>query len=94
MPTTVTSGQTLTVSAGQTSSGVTVLNGGSLIVASGGTAIATVLSNGAEEFVSSGGTLDIQSGASPADRNTRRDVTLPAGSVVSGRVRATPQGAF
>ncbi|MDB5482908.1 MAG: peptidase and matrixin and adamalysin [Caulobacteraceae bacterium] len=52
--TTVSSGQTVTVAAGQVDSGVTVQSGGVLDVASGGTAQATVVSGGLE-FVLTGG---------------------------------------
>jgi autotransporter passenger strand-loop-strand repeat protein len=67
----VSSGQTLTVSAGQTSTGITVESGGTLIVASGGTASGTTLNGGTLElfgnavnsgFVWSGGTLELGSG--------------------------------
>ena len=55
MATSVTSGQTLTVSVGQLSAGVEVLSGGTLSV-SGGTATGTVVSGGgAEQVVYSGG---------------------------------------
>jgi autotransporter passenger strand-loop-strand repeat protein len=54
-PPTVNSGQTLSITSGQTSSGVIVLGGGILDVLSGGTAIGSVVSSGAIVSVSSGG---------------------------------------
>jgi autotransporter passenger strand-loop-strand repeat protein len=53
--TTVSSGQTLDIFAGQTSKGVIVLNGGALVL-SGGTASGTIVSSGGTEQVYSGGT--------------------------------------
>jgi autotransporter passenger strand-loop-strand repeat protein/autotransporter-associated beta strand protein len=53
--TTVSSGHTLTISAGQTSSGIVVLSGGFELVDSGGVASGSVLSGG-HETVSFGGT--------------------------------------
>jgi autotransporter passenger strand-loop-strand repeat protein len=53
--TTVSSGQTLTISAGQTSTGIVVQSGGSLDVLSGGMASGTVVSSGGAETVFSGG---------------------------------------
>jgi autotransporter passenger strand-loop-strand repeat protein len=52
----VTSGQTLTISSGQTSGGVVVLSGGTLDILSGGTAVGTTVNSGGSEIVSSGGT--------------------------------------
>ena len=52
---TVTSGQTLSVTSGQTSSGVIVLGGGIVDVLSGGTARGTIVSSGGIEIISSGG---------------------------------------
>jgi autotransporter passenger strand-loop-strand repeat protein len=54
-PTTVSSGQTLMVSAGQTYSGITVLSGGIETVLSGGTASGTIVDSGGTETVSGGG---------------------------------------
>jgi autotransporter passenger strand-loop-strand repeat protein len=54
VPQTVGSGQTLTISAGQTSTGIVVLNGGTLNVLSGGIVINT-LDRGGTENISSGG---------------------------------------
>ena len=51
----VSSGQTLIVSGGQTSSGDVVLNGGTEAVLSGGTVISSVISTGGRQVVSSGG---------------------------------------
>src|SRR5215469_915196 len=51
----VSSGQTLEISAGQTSSGIFVESGGALDVLSGGTAISTMVSDGGVEIVESGG---------------------------------------
>ncbi len=53
-PNVVSSGQTLIISNGQTSTGVTVLSGGQEIVLSGGTASATTVSGGGFEQVGSG----------------------------------------
>jgi autotransporter passenger strand-loop-strand repeat protein len=52
--TTVSSGQTLIVSSGQTSTGVIVLSGGTLEVLSGGSVVGTVDSGG-NDFISAGG---------------------------------------
>jgi autotransporter passenger strand-loop-strand repeat protein len=52
----VSSGQVVTITAGQTSSGLVVLSGGSVLVSSGGFASATTVLSGGFEAVSFGGT--------------------------------------
>jgi len=69
MPT-VSSGQTLDISAGESSAGVEVLSGGILRVLSGGTAGRKALSGG-EQRVAEGGTAGdttVSGGASRHDR--------------------------
>jgi autotransporter passenger strand-loop-strand repeat protein len=72
---TVSSGQTLEVSSGQTSNGIIVLSGGTLQVDFGGTALGTVDSGGTDNvygsangtIVSSGGTETVESGGTAID---------------------------
>jgi autotransporter passenger strand-loop-strand repeat protein len=69
----VSSGQTLSITSGRVSSGITVLSGGTLDVLSGGTANGTAISGGSEVVLSggaiagttsiSGGTLALAAGA-------------------------------
>jgi autotransporter passenger strand-loop-strand repeat protein len=69
MPT-VSSGQTLDISAGESSAGVQVLSGGILRVLSGGTVGGKVLSGG-EQIVAEGGTAGdttVSGGGSTHDR--------------------------
>ena len=54
---TVMSGQTLTVSSGQTSDGIVVQSGGILDVVSGGSTVSATIFSGGNEWVSSGGTV-------------------------------------
>src|SRR5580704_8276147 len=81
--TTVSSGQNLYVSSGQTSSGVVILNGGGLHVLSGGTASGTTVSSGGALDVLSGGFADpttIFSGGSEVVSAGGEDV----GALISG----------
>ena len=81
--TTVSSGQTLVVSAGQTDTGITVLAGGTVDVASGGKASGTVISSGGTEIVSSGGTdvsATVENGGSQTILSGGADI----GTVMSG----------
>ena len=72
---TVSSGQTLTVSSGQTSSGVLVSRGGTLNVLSGGTVSGAIIDSGGTERVSGtdiGGTLERRDGSRQPHRSGER----------------------
>jgi autotransporter passenger strand-loop-strand repeat protein len=100
----VSSGQTLTISAGQTVSGLVVLNGGTLIVLSGGTVSDTIdsgteiLSGGLDigATVAGGGVLNVSSGGfipapNPIGSSSSftYTVTDPAGNSSAGNATAT-----
>src|SRR5262249_48074831 len=70
--TTVSSGQTLDISAGQTSSGIIVLGGGFLDVLSGGTVINSVDS----------GTMNIESGGTASNISAFGALTVSSGGIV------------
>jgi autotransporter-associated beta strand protein/autotransporter passenger strand-loop-strand repeat protein len=91
----VTSGQTLTISAGQTGSGILVQSGGTLDVASGGTAVSATV-QGAENLlgtdsggtVGSGGSLTVSAGgvALGGAIATGGTLTISAGGLASATV--------
>ena len=76
----VGSGQTLTVSSGETSTGVDVLSGGTLLVLAGATASGAVIHGGGSEIVSAAG--------------SDRGATVRGGGVQDVRTGGSADGAF
>ena len=83
--TAVNSGQTLVVSAGQTSNSILVNSGADLLVLSGGTANNVIVASGGSEAINAGGTASgttVSSGGTQYDAGTASGTTLSGGTQV------------